>query len=498
LDPASGAFKRVLTANFDGRGEKYQPGTCLVCHGGRPQSLVADTYPNSGDVGGTFLPWDLDSLLFTSDAEADFSSAADFAALRTKYSRTAQLDMLKRMNEAALSTYADYPLLDQNAQPLLDASNNPLQVSMQVPRDLLHRWYGYTASSPNYDPQFRGPFATAASYQDRERAAPDDWTAATTTNGISGTTLYHEVFARNCRSCHAQRVTDLSSSTGQSRIPTFARYQEFSDAFVAANGVPLGRDYVFSRGWMPAARLTDDRLWSGRQPSSGSLLASHFDLRDANQSLLRGPGPAPAAQFILQDLTNEDSGQVLAGLTLVGDTIRLDGRSSSFARDSAWQVTGPNGAIDVVGQHAAEAGFKVDAEGEYTITLVANNGSIASPAATESLRVPSQITFETKIYGLLQASCYRCHSPDGANSAMFALAPKFMAPQVAGTDYVATTYATLTGSTQFIDPANPTASPMLTVPSTGTRPSGGLHGPLWANSPQQQIARAWLNQGYPF
>ncbi len=86
-----GENNRALGADLDGRGFKYQPGLCLVCHGGFPKPLEADIYPDHGDVGASFLPWDLDTFVY-SETDADLS-------------RAAQEPEFKIFNQAVLSTY---------------------------------------------------------------------------------------------------------------------------------------------------------------------------------------------------------------------------------------------------------------------------------------------------------------------------------------------------------------------------------------------------------
>ena len=43
FDPATG--RRQLTVDLDGRGEKFMPGPCLTCHGGRGDALAPDAKP---------------------------------------------------------------------------------------------------------------------------------------------------------------------------------------------------------------------------------------------------------------------------------------------------------------------------------------------------------------------------------------------------------------------------------------------------------------------
>jgi len=82
---------RALGADLDGRGFKYQPGLCMTCHGGFPKGLEAGGYPDHGDVDAFFLPWDLDTFVF---------SQTD-----PNLSRAAQEGEFKKFNQAVLSTY---------------------------------------------------------------------------------------------------------------------------------------------------------------------------------------------------------------------------------------------------------------------------------------------------------------------------------------------------------------------------------------------------------
>ena len=108
-DEGTGEFRRVKSANFDGRGEKYLPGACTTCHGGRPRAPQPNrllTYASEADtqIGATFMPWDLESFLF-SDTDSNFPRDASNAALRDSLTRSRQEAQFKRLNLAAYSTY---------------------------------------------------------------------------------------------------------------------------------------------------------------------------------------------------------------------------------------------------------------------------------------------------------------------------------------------------------------------------------------------------------
>ncbi len=54
---------RITNPALDSRGEKFQPGVCLACHGGHPNPQ--GNYQGGGDVGAHFIPFDLDTLAYS-------------------------------------------------------------------------------------------------------------------------------------------------------------------------------------------------------------------------------------------------------------------------------------------------------------------------------------------------------------------------------------------------------------------------------------------------
>ena len=70
----NGNDNRDLGADLDRRSFEFLPGLCNICHGGRPKALVNGVYPDGGNVGAGFIPWDLDTYLFA-DAFASVSRA---------------------------------------------------------------------------------------------------------------------------------------------------------------------------------------------------------------------------------------------------------------------------------------------------------------------------------------------------------------------------------------------------------------------------------------
>jgi hypothetical protein len=90
----AGDGSRIAQADLDGQGLKTQPGLCNTCHGGQGNSLLPDgTYPLKGDTGAQFLPWDLDTLVFS-------ANPAQNLAVRDSYE-----NLLRQFNEGVLATY---------------------------------------------------------------------------------------------------------------------------------------------------------------------------------------------------------------------------------------------------------------------------------------------------------------------------------------------------------------------------------------------------------
>src|SRR5581483_1403410 len=66
---------RITKIDLDGRGEKLQPEMCTVCHGGRTKPPGEDgVYPDRGDIGARFIPFDIDSFRYSTDPGLDRAS----------------------------------------------------------------------------------------------------------------------------------------------------------------------------------------------------------------------------------------------------------------------------------------------------------------------------------------------------------------------------------------------------------------------------------------
>lgn len=401
LNPITGEQDRAITMDFDGRGEKYQPGTCLQCHGGKPAALSGGVYPNNGDLRNAasgskspgFLPWDVSTLYFSDD---DFDNHT-----RLTPPSAAQLDAFRRFNEMVLLT---------------DPSDTV--------KTLIHGWYGVTDTSATTipaDATFNGDFI------------PDGWLPGNTggpsdADADKASTLYLQVVGPYCRACHAQRTEKSAIS--------FSTYADFMGyASEGIGGIP---NRVFDMGVMPLARHTMDEFWrSATAASPASVLASQLGLADT-----RMPGTPIALidrAVVGGSSTTIATGTVDVDITGGSVTVRPNGDSSYFAKTLQWTLTSkPAGSSAVlVGDTTPDPAFVADVDGDYVVQLVVNNGETDSdPAsitvtATTSPPPPPTVTFtevNNTIFtngGSFSSSsnyCISCHN-SGAHTLNFTTSP---------------------------------------------------------------------------
>ena len=153
---------RIYDPALDTHGAKLQPGVCLGCHGGNVTDL---NYTNGGNLGAHFIPFDLDSLGFST---------------RPGYTRADQEVQFKKLNLAVKMTYP----ADDPEYPAADPAPVP---------GLIDGWYGGPGMPGD---TFDGTFVPPAWGVDQ--AAWD---------------IYLDVFAKSCRGCHMQREPFRNFST---------------------------------------------------------------------------------------------------------------------------------------------------------------------------------------------------------------------------------------------------------------------------------------------
>ena len=427
-DSANGEMVRTLSQNFDGRGERFLPGVCTACHDGdinlirdfgpidpvsRATRVLADIPASSTDLDATFMPWDLDSLLYAQAEDAariDPSlNAGEFSAAQLDAaSFESQQDDLRSMNEAVLATYL----------PPADASPEERTETLErfeAPIRLIHRWYGTTTipeAEPIDDASNTPAVITDLGTNDFSEPpmAPMGWAGEDE--------LYENVFARNCRMCHTQQ-NNLNLN--------FDTYNEFigvgpmEDGSDYISGGTL-EQYVFQRGIMPAARLTYDRFWvdfNGDESAAEKLRTHIGGLGMSPMAPAGTPGNPAAVVRVTNGANTFDS---LGAVSLISEinaddnngfliptAVTLDGSASSFADTFQWTVstTGTEcpSSVALFGSQSAQVSFLVDSSPcrfDVSLEIQATSGAMDTDSslvfASNLLPEPRDFTASNAAY----------------------------------------------------------------------------------------------------
>ena len=359
-------WTRVRSANFDGRGEKFTPGNCTVCHGGKPRDLTAaySAHQTGGtpiaaataDLGAQFLPWDLKSLLF-----ADTGSGTDVdTTLAPGYLANDQAPHISDLNlKGALST-----MIDQAGD-----STNGAQRRGNLRALVCSYWYGGTlASAVPANQQSAVPVCNGAgSYN----PAASGWPTTPNAGGkYSPDQLYTKVIAQQCRSCHMQRISepDYSQTAAAGALvdavaPQFAQYADLAlrvtDGFSNPAGNTVLHDMqsgiLFRRHVMPGSRLTSDRFWAGfgapADPSctlagkttAACVLAQYFDATKSDQDFV--PAPDPVTSVIADNPPPVPAAGPITSSAFGSGPGAGSALASSFSWTLAVPATAPAGAV---------------------------------------------------------------------------------------------------------------------------------------------------------
>ena len=372
----AGTLERAVFVDLDGRGDKAMPGPCITCHGGRGDALTPPDATGKprfnlvqngvsqarGDVQAHMHPFELDSF--------DFSTAAGFT-------RSDQEAAIKTINKWLLCTY-------------------PLPTPSTAPEDACRRaagpgeWQGTAADL--IKSAYGGDGLPNATFSDTY--VPASWVAA------GQSTLYKEVVAPSCRTCHIMRGSALQSDLD---FTSYAKFQGYSDRIKA---------HIIDRGNMPLAKIVYEAFYGSSRPETLAtfLQEQGYTAKSSSGAALRpgrpvaDPGPS---RVVRQGATN------------------LSAAGSLYASAYQWSiVSGPAGGATLANATAAQATFNATQDGTYVLQLVASNGATASTPTPFTVVVnnaltpaPSAIRF-ADIKAVLQSSATgctnsRCHSVGG-------------------------------------------------------------------------------------
>jgi len=252
-----GNNERDLSADLDGRGAKFIPGLCNTCHGGRPQALVNGVYPDNGDTGAGFIPWDVDTFAF---ADEDANGVATVVAREE--------DQFKVFNEVVLDT-------------------NPLPAV----REAVEGWYGGPGLPAN---AFNGQFV------------PEGWLPPAAP--AFAAQLYLQSVAPSCRACHIMQGSPLQSDID------FASYDKFMSYKARIETM------VYDESTMPLALRTWDRFWANPLiPETMASLMNSSKILENDEVLSPGrpianAGPVREAPLFLRVDLNGNASVFTAGV----------------------------------------------------------------------------------------------------------------------------------------------------------------------------------------
>lgn len=338
-----GEFVRVGSVDLDGRGEKYMPQVCIVCHAGRPGPTVNGLYAENGNLDAGWLSWDLDAFKY-SDTDQSFSGKPEDAELRSRYTRDAQQEQFRKLN------YYTWLTLHKDGDATLERFRGA--------RELIEGWYG-------------GADKLAASGTTWAKYLPKSWDPGKTT-GLpdDADEMYHNVFAQNCRACHVLHVP--GNVDGQKSMLS---YLEFIDSITTT----LIGSSQLPNGLMPFARMTMDRFWlPGGDPASNESASDTLNghLESLGENAFVTPGtPEIVIAGMPDELTkDEDAGY------------RLDALGSQFvSMPVSWSLSKPDGsgAALFFEETLTPVLTGIDRKGKYTVKLTPSDGSPPAEASAD-------------------------------------------------------------------------------------------------------------------
>jgi len=362
-DDRTGGYMRASTMNFDGRGEKTMPNVCAACHYQDPTSVGSKfTEVADADIGATFLPWDLDSFLYSnssiqSEIDPSYNSNNIGAENNFDASRTAQEPELKKMNQHALNTYTSDPARH-------DASIK-----------LLHCMYG--------DSSMTGVVGELPANNFDRSCVQEGWQ--------DQVPLYQNVYTRYCRACHTQFPESVED--------TQINFDTYAD-FVSDTKLPLLKDYVYQQGRMPLARLTMDRFWVNYDGSTSAAETLRAHLDEIGETVDSTPGE-PVANLTVTGITIADDESFPNQVNVKDIVVKYDAAASLFTENYLWEVTSEDCAsLPLLNDNfSVTASFVLDSEDFFPCTFnmaltVSNDlNSIAQKHIIRATRIPTAVNF---------------------------------------------------------------------------------------------------------
>jgi len=356
--------------DLDNRGLKPMPGACIVCHGGRNETLVYKSMDGKLKLAPTLvdgIPGDLQAHLQTIEFDT-----LQFAASTPGFTSEDNAEGIQLINEAVLSTYL------YRQEQFVGSGDWNADLAIETLR-------GRYAGDPSY-----------AGNDYSNAFVPDGW--------VGEQNLYRTLMGPNCLVCHALRGTRANSSVAFPTLTDFKNYSESVDHL------------VFEQGKMPLSLLNYSDFWDDKEPASMAT-ALGLENRVSENTAIRPQ--APVAQIT--------AAPVVTGISNNGEIldIPITGSGSAFARPGShrWRVT-PATASITAGSNG-DAVLRATAASTYTLTLTVDGVHGGSHTSTQTVRVFSANSVRAPlpvadinffgaggINDLLNENCVVCHSPE--------------------------------------------------------------------------------------
>ena len=435
--------ERATSIDLDGRGEKFMPTACLVCHGGTMYPLNTD---------GSFSVESLRSPRLNTLNTNHFTFSD-----QSGYTEEDQKLAIKAMNLLVHTSYSDAQNLDENTKA---------------------RWSADFAMEINSG-AYNGDYSTD-DYSDDY--IPDGWKQnANRPDGVER--LYLEVVKDHCIACHSVRGSSAGENitrqiNGQDvslgnaiNLSSYEKFISYEESII---------ELVYRRGLMPMSLLNYSRFWESPE-AAPTILASFlpsFDAFDNNGEISEPKRPVA----------------VTTTSRLSSSPLTLDASASYLAESYSWEVVST--PIDAVATLSASTGItttlSADVNGDYVIQLTANNATSLSD--TEHVLVtidnnlttaPKQLTFSDDIQPIVDRNCVSCHSEQTTQPGIPAY---FEAANP-------TLYQDILSNVDLNNPQNS----LLLVKPTNLQHGGGIVFDLTNGSDKQdyQTILSWIVQGAP-
>lgn len=488
----TGAQCRLKEVDFDGRGNKFMPGVCVVCHGGTLQP------PADGDTdffGGTDL---------------DFASAAAHVSIKSS--------SFNLLNPSSLE-FSERPgfTFEEQRDNIVAVNGLVSQVyASQATRT------DSVTDQGNWSPAFAQEVLGGlmeAPVQAMSDFVPTGWRAsAGAPDGADE--LYKEVIEPYCLGCHILRgnrvgENGLPNTEGANAV-NFSSYEKF------LSYAELTKELVFREGNMPLSLISFSRFWEDTDATQ--LLADTLELDDAFRVTANGAPLMPGRAVPNPGADRELFFPVLPAENSLERTIELDASSSNFSTDFSWRLVTPTENAEILNSNSAVGQLRVTQPGTYQVGLTTANSEFS-----QSEEAMVELSFTTEMLddretvfvagGDLQSSvtidqlfdeegCTACHTnSQGAETGIFPGLPLFLdrGSYIDAADYY---QAVL----ERINLGNPERSLLLTKPLSGPlQHVGSLAGPLIRNQPcdsndpancedqfdAYQFILSWIKAGAP-